>query len=232
MGRANDLNEGMGGSPTSHAEYLEPAVAAGLPWHVVPVVDATAESLGALGSLVPDADADRVQIVPWPVGGWRSLDPGTGIEGGTTTGIFEVWWEGETLLARNDAVGGSYLLGWSTDPHTAMRGTPPEHLPPQVLLWHANYHPDGGQVFFPQDDFPFVVLLAPPGDDVAPDDFIAFRVSGGQGLHIAAGVWHDAAFPLATRGRFRTTQGRVHGRVSCNVATEFGVLLSLPLHCD
>jgi len=217
------------GSPTSSFEYLDPTVQPGLPAHEVPLVDANDETLGRLGSIVNAPDGYRVEIVPWPTPGWRALDPGTGIEGGTTAGTFEVWWEGETLLADNEAVGGHYLLGWSTDPHVATRGAPPECVPPRVLLWHANYHPDGGQVFFPQSDFPFVVLLAPPGDDITPDDFIAFRVSGGRGIHIAPNVWHDAAFPLIPRGQFRTEQGKVHARISCNVAKEFGVLLSMPL---
>lgn len=33
-------------------------------------------------------------------------------------------------------------------------------VPKRVLLWHANYHPDGGQLFFPLDSTPYVVQLA------------------------------------------------------------------------
>ncbi len=217
------------GSPTSPAEYLDPALPGGLPLHAVPLVDSTDQSLARLARIVDDPRHHAVEVVPWPTSGWRPLDPGTGVEGGTTAGTFEVWWEGETLLGRNGAVGGSYLLGWSTDPHAAMRGATPEDVPPHVLLWHANYHPDGGQLFFPLEDFEFVVLLAPPGDDVTPEDFVGVRIGRRRGLEVAPGVWHDAAFPIAPRGRFRSEQGRVHGRVSCNVAREFGVLLSLPL---
>lgn len=89
--------------------------------------------------------------------------------------------------------------------------------------------PDGGQLFFPLDGSAFVVPLAPAGDDVTPGDFVAFHVAAGRGLYVAPGVWHEAAFPIAPRGRFHDEQGRVHARVSCNVATEFGVLLSVPL---
>jgi hypothetical protein len=35
-----------------------------------------------------------------------------------------------------------------------------------VLVREANYHPDGGQVFFPRDKDPFIALLALPGDDI------------------------------------------------------------------
>jgi ureidoglycolate hydrolase len=140
-----------------------------------------------------------------------------------------VWWEGDLLFGRNHAVGGHYLLGWSRPPAQATRGAPPDRVPPQVLVWHANYHPDGGQLFFPSDGGAFVTLLAPPGDDVQPSDFVAMRVDGGRGLYVAPGIWHDAVFPIAPRGEFRGKQGRVHARVSVNTAQEFGVLLSIPL---
>jgi ureidoglycolate lyase len=218
-----------GGSPTTSAEYLAPELPDRLGRHEVPLVAATEETLRGLGALVDDASEYPVEIVPWPVSGWRALDPGTGVEGGTTTGTFDVWWEGELLFGRNDAVGGHYLLGWSTDPAVATRGPMPEHAPANVLLWHANYHPDGGQLFFPTDGGAFVVLLAPPGDDVTPDDFVACHVDGGRGLYVEPGVWHDAVFPLAPSGRFHGEQGRVHARVSCHVAREFGVLLSVLL---
>ncbi|MGH9112017.1 MAG: ureidoglycolate lyase [Acidimicrobiales bacterium] len=217
------------GTPVTAAEYLDPDVPGELPWREVPLVPATSRALRGLGALVDDPDGFPVEVVPWPLEGWRTLDPGTGVEAGTTTGTFEVWWEGDVLFGRNDAVGGHYVLGWSMNPALARRGSSPVHSPARVLLWHANYHPDGGQLFFPLDDAPFVVPLAPPGDDVTPDDFVAFYVDGGRGLYIEPGVWHDAAFPLASRARFHDEQGRVHARVSSSIAHEFGVFLAVPL---
>ena len=218
-----------GGSPTTSAGYLAPELPDDLRVHDVPLVDATDETLDGLGAIVTDPHDHPIEIVPWPVAGWRALDPGTGVEGGTTTGTFEVWWEGDLLFGRNHAVGGHYLLGWSTRPSDAVQGAPPAVVPPRVLVWHANYHPDGGQLFFPVDGFPFVTLLARPGDDLQPSDFVAVRVDGGRGLYVAPGVWHDAVFPVAPRGAFHGEQGRVHARVSVNTAREFGVLLSIPL---
>ena len=75
----------------------------------------------------------------------------------------------------------------------------------------------------------FVAPLALPGDDLTPDDFVAFYVDGGRGLYIHPNIWHEGVFPLAERARFYDEQGRVHARVSCNVAREFGVFLSVPL---
>ena len=53
-----------------------------------------------------------------------------------------------------------------------------------VLVREANYHPDGGQVFYPITKQPFVLLLALPGDDIKLDDFMAFYCDGTCGLQI------------------------------------------------
>lgn len=209
--------------------YLAPDVPPELPWVDVPLVKATPESLAGYGQLVDDYESYSIEIVTWPTQGWRKLDPETGNQGGTTQGIFEFWWEGEILYGHNQAVGDRYLLGWSTNPGNAQSQTTPESGHSQILLWHANYHPDGGQLFFPLENTPFVVPLALPGDDVKPEDFIAFYVEGHQGLYIHPNVWHEAVFPLADRAKFHDEQGKVHGRVSCNLAQEFGVFLSVPL---
>ena len=38
----------------------------------------------------------------------------------------------------------------------------------------VSIHEEGGQVFYPRDLEPFVALLALPGDDITPQDFVAF----------------------------------------------------------
>jgi ureidoglycolate lyase len=208
-------------------EYLAPDVPGKLPWHAVPVKRATAESLKGYGKLVDDRRNYPVEIVTWPVAGWRQCDPGTGNEGGTTHGQFDFWWEGDVLYGKNQAVGSQYLLGWSRNPGAAQSSVNPDRS--RVLLWHANYHPDGGQLFFPLNGEAFVCPLALPGDDVKPEDFVAFYVDGGNGLYIHPNVWHEAVFPLAARASFYDEQGKVHARVSCNIAAEFGVFLAVPL---
>jgi ureidoglycolate hydrolase len=94
-----------------------------------------------------------------------------------------------------------------------------------MLLWHANYHPDGGQLFFPLNQRPFFVPLALPGDDVAPERFVCFRFDGRHGLYIHPNVWHDGVFALSGTQRFFDKQGAVHARVSVDFAREFGCLL-------
>jgi len=98
-----------------------------------------------------------------------------------------------------------------------------------MLLWHANYHPDGGQLFFPLERQPFLVPLALPGDDIKPEDFVCFRFSGDQGLYIHPNVWHEGVFAPSGTQRFFDKQGAVHARVSVEFAREFGCLLEAPL---
>ena len=156
------------------------------------------------------------------------MDEGTGDEGGVVEGIFHGIWTGDVLTGRNEAVGGEYVLGWSRDPQTACaeQATAPRD---QVLLWHMNYHPDGGQLFFPLERKPFVVPAALPGDDLKPDDVVAFWCDGTKGLYIHPNIWHEGIFPVADQQRFLDRQGRVHARVSCDFGREFGVYLSVPL---
>ena len=209
-------------------DYLNPGVPAGLPHFEAPVVEATPESLAGYGELVDDPEDRPIEIVPWPVAGWRKLDPSTGDEGGTTEGIFDFIWEGDTLRGRNAAVNGDYILGWAVDPATAKGGERSE-LPEQVLLWHLNYHPDGGQLFFPLERSAFMAPLALPGDDLKPEDIKIFHVQGGKGLYIHPSIWHEGIFPLSPASRVFDRQGKVHARVSCDLAREFGVLLKVPL---
>jgi hypothetical protein len=199
-----------------------------LPLFPVPLVVATEDSTKGYGYLVDDPAACDIEIVRWPAQGWRPVDADSGDEGGVVEGVFHGEWSGDILMGRNDAVGGEYVLGWSRDPQQASadEATAPRD---QVLLWHMNYHPDGGQLFFPLDKTPFVVPVALPGDDLKPEQVIAFWCDGSQGLYIHPSIWHDGIFPAEDRQRFLDRQGRVHARVSSNIGEEFGVYLSVPL---
>ena len=208
--------------------YLDPGVAPGLPWRDLPLVDGRDPSLADVVIAVEgDPSAFDVPIVPWPVSGGRSLDPGTGIEGGTTEGAFTCTWHGDRLIATNDAVGGKYVIGYAGDPATAS-GTREEPVD-GILLWHVNHHPDGGQLFASPDGSPFAVVVIPEGDDPDLDRAVAATSDGSFAICVLPGVWHDGVYPMDGDGRFWTRQGRVHVRVSCDVAAEFGCLLRIPL---
>ena len=114
----------------------------------LPLIEGTPESLAGYGEVVSDPESQKIEIVRWPAQGWRPVDPNSGDEGGTTEGIFACQWVGDILKAQNHAVGGDYVLGWSCLPSEASEqsATLGRH---RALMWRANYHPDGGQMFHP-----------------------------------------------------------------------------------
>ena len=196
--------------------------------HETPLVAASAESLAGYGRLVDNPREFPIEIVPWPAQGWRAIDANTGDQGGVTEGLFEFRWKGETLYARNHAVGDSYLFGWSNWPEEAAAERPVRPRE-RALIWRANYHPDGGQLFYPLKGQSFVVPLALPGDDVTPGKFVSFWCDGRSALYLHPNVWHGALVPLDDEAEFLDRQGRVHARVSVNFVTEFGCYLAAPL---
>lgn len=199
-----------------------------LPAFDLPLIEADSENLKGYGEIVDHPEARKIEIVPWPLQGRRPLDAGTGDQGGTTEGLFEFFWQGDVLRAQNQAVADDYVLGWSRQPCEASEEVASCQRE-EVLIWHANYHPDGGQLFFPQKRAPFVAPLALPGDEVTPEDFKAFWFDGSQGLYIHPGIWHEAVFPVTDRQVFFDRQGKVHGRVSVDFAEEFGCYLRAKL---
>ncbi len=215
------------GHGVSADEYLEPAVAPGLPWRDLPVIDARDPGVADL-VLVVDGDPERfaVPIVPWPVNGGRPLDPDTGTGGGVIEGTFSCWWEGARLYGRNQAVGGHYLLGWSRAPEQA---DGPHGAAQQVVIWHVNYHPDGGQLFASREGHPFLVPAIPPGVDPDLQQAVALYCDGTYAVCLRPGVWHDGVFPAKGDGTFLTRQGAVHARISADLGSEFGCLLRIPL---
>lgn len=56
-----------------------------------------------------------------------------------------------------------------------------------------------------------------------------FWWEGDKGLYIHPNIWHEGVFPLASKASFYDEQGKVHARISCNIAQEFGVFLAIPL---
>ncbi|MCP5280147.1 MAG: ureidoglycolate lyase [Rhodoferax sp.] len=209
---------------TPAIDYLNPDLPPDLRIVPMPVVDATAESLEGYGRLVSRPENCHVEIVRWPATGWRPVDAETGDEAGTTEGIFVSEWRGDVLYGSNDAVGGKYILAYATEPHLAKEDH--QRAPERMMLWHANYHPDGGQLFFPQQKEPFLVPLALPGDDIMPDKFVCFRFDGTQGLYIHPNIWHEGVFATSGTQKFFDKQGAVHARVSVDFAREFSCLLS------
>jgi ureidoglycolate lyase len=231
-------------SGISKENYLNRIIPPDVKVKNIPLVKATNESLKDMGYLITSPDDVTVQngkfdIVPWPTKGWRALDPNTGNEAGTTEGSMDIYWEEDRLYGKNHAIAtdsNHYLLGFGnlpTQPASLSKSNIREPSEPSsVFIWYSDYHPDGGQLFFPTNGKPFISNLAPAvGDDITPDHFTAFYVSEGYGLYIYPGVWHNAVYihpshsPISLFGR----QGRIHARISVDWVKEFNTLLRVPL---
>lgn len=205
-------------------DYLNPSVPKGLRCVDMPIIVATNESLDGYGKLVSsNPESYELDIVRWPAQGWRPVDPDSGDEGGTTEGVFVSEWKGDVLYGSNEAVGGHYILAYAVEPTDAEENH--SRIPESLRLWHCNYHPDGGQLFYPQQNAPFLVPLALPGDDVKPEDFVCFWFDGSAGLYIHPNIWHEGVFATQGKQRFYDKQGAVHARVSIDFPREFDCLL-------
>ena len=51
-------------------------------------------------------------------------------------------------------------------------------------------HPHGSQAFIPLTPYRFMVVVAPPEEDVAAGDLRAFVTNGRQGVNYHLGTWH------------------------------------------
>ena len=69
-------------------------------------------------------------------------------------------------------------------------------LPMPLTVAMMEKHPLGSQAFIPLEAAPFLVVVAPPGDSVAPEDLRAFLTQGRQGVNYARGVWHHPVIAL------------------------------------
>ncbi|WP_079253617.1 ureidoglycolate lyase [Endozoicomonas arenosclerae] len=197
--------------------------------HKVPMIRADAVSFAEYGRIVDNFEQEEIIIETWPAQGWRPVESGTGNEGGTTEGDFEFQRAGELMLARNHAVDGQYVTGWFADPATASADNTENVDYSRVLVREANYHPDGGQLFYPKNREPFVALLALPGDDVKPSDFVAFYCDGSFGIQIFPNIWHQPLYPVADYAEFKDKQGKVHACIAVDFVKEFNVYLEVPL---
>ena len=87
-------------------------------------------------------------------------------------------------------------------------------------------------MFYPKSKSPFVALLALPGDEVKPEDFVAFYFDGSFGLQIRANIWHQPLYPVEDEAEFDGKQGAVYACVVVDTVDEFGVYMQVPLKPD
>jgi len=63
-------------------------------------------------------------------------------------------------------------------------------------------HPLGSQAFIPLLGNPFLVVVAPAGDELDPESVRAFLTNGRQGVNYHRGVWHHPVLTVEKRDDF------------------------------
>ncbi|SFH59513.1 ureidoglycolate lyase [Modicisalibacter xianhensis] len=71
-----------------------------------------------------------------------------------------------------------------------------------LVLEFLERHPQGSQAFMPLHEERFVIVVAPPGDEIDPQDVRAFVTDGRQGVNYRAGTWHAIQSVLERAGEF------------------------------
>lgn len=80
--------------------------------------------------------------------------------------------------------------------------------PQPIALKLMERHPLGSQAFISMDKRDYLVVVAKPADTVTPNDLVAFKARGDQGVNYHRGVWHhpllvmspDSDFLIIDRG--------------------------------
>jgi hypothetical protein len=203
-------------------DYLNPKIPAGLRIVDVPLVRATSDSIDGYGEIARTKD-HRIEIVPWPLKGHRKLDAGTGIEGGTTEGVFACEWRNNQLLGRNGPSAATMSSVFASGGAGGSR-----------CRWRATACCCGMATTIRRRS----ALLADEGKPSScrrqagrrPESRGLHRpVVGRQLRHLhPSGIWHEGVFPVTASGRFFDKQAKVHARVSCD-RQQLGVLLNVPL---
>lgn len=76
----------------------------------------------------------------------------------------------------------------------------PVTLPLELELLER--HPLGSQAFMPLHEERFIVVVAPPGDEIDTQKICAFVTDGRQGVNYRAGTWHAIHSVLEQEGEF------------------------------
>lgn len=94
-----------------------------------------------------------------------------------------------------------------------------------LKLTFLERHPHGSQAFMPLHKERFIVVVAPPGEHVNPDEVCAFVTDGRQGVNYRAGVWHAIQSVLESEGEFLVVDRGGDG----NNCDEFPLAMSVTL---
>ncbi len=190
-------------------------------YHDVPLKKLTPANIAGFGTIFTDLESVELELCQWPTTGKRSLIPGSGY-GSVITEEFQVYWRGTTILSagHQNARGGA----------TAKVLSEPESNSKYALVHWLSSHLDAGEAFIPKNGEPGIFLVAPPKDDVTPEDFVAFYCDGSCGISIHPGVWHTAPLSLsAQKVVYQRKQGSIYATIDCFLIKEHKTWLKIPL---
>ncbi len=190
-------------------------------YYDVPLKKLNSQNVQGLGSVFTDLADVELELCQWPTLGKRSLIPGSGY-GSVIEEEFKVYWRGKTILSAGHqnargGVAGKVLVESESDSKYA-------------LVHWLSAHLDAGEAFIPKNGEPSIFLVAPPKDDVQPEDFVALYSDGSHGIHMHPGVWHTN--PLTLSGHevvYQRKQGSIYATVDCVLARESNTWLKIPL---
>ena len=100
-----------------------------------------------------------------------------------------------SLLGRNEAVGGHYVIGFRELPEQAAAGVALAG-DAACCCGIATTIPTAASSSGRSTASPSSCRCAKPGDDLKPEDFVAFWSDGSFGIYIHPGIWHEGVFPV------------------------------------
>ena len=108
-------------------------------------------------------------------------------------------------LCRIDMGGGEVAI-------SVTRCRAPTRLPLRVDM--VERHPLGSQAFIPLTPCRMIVVVAPPGEGVSPEDLRAFVTTGRQGINYHRGTWHMPLIAFEAGQEFLIVDRRA-GEANC-----------------
>ncbi|MEA5469994.1 ureidoglycolate lyase [Spirulina sp. 06S082] len=192
-----------------------------LNYHEVPLKPLNPENARGLGIVFTEIAEVQIELCKWPTSGKRPLIA----KGGYGTVIeeeFTIYRKGSTLFSagHQNARGGA----------TGKIISKPNSNTPYILVNWLSAHLDAGEAFIPKNGEPSIFLVAPPQEDVKPEDFVALYSDGTLGISMHPGVWHTTPLSLCEREIvYQRKQGSIYATVDCFLSKEHNACLKIPL---
>ncbi|MGB7274925.1 MAG: ureidoglycolate lyase [Geitlerinemataceae cyanobacterium] len=190
-------------------------------YYDVPLKKLNSKNAQGLGTVFTNFEDVELELCPWPTLGKRPLISQGGY-GSVIEEEFKVYCQGSTMLSagHQNARGGA----------TGKILSEPESNSKYVLVNWLSAHLDAGEAFIPKNGEPSIFLLAPPKDDVKPEDFVALYCDGSCGISMHPGVWHTTPLSLSEQEVvYKRKQGSIYATVDCVLSKEHNTWLKIPL---